>query len=182
MLYQLSYASRLRSSWKKSNVKIDSALGTVKTPGHRPFTTPREHRTTSEKAARRSEPESTLWLPLPERTGGDREEPHCPPGFVDRAYLVFLQNELRTTTQQDTDQVEVALTPFSFGLIVEAHLPNQGTSPVQRPHSAAGSSVQPTSPDCLSHRIRAFCNAERVPPSESGHILTDLSYKNVLVQ
>jgi hypothetical protein len=31
MLYQLSYASRLGSSCKKSNVKIDSALRTVKT-------------------------------------------------------------------------------------------------------------------------------------------------------
>ena len=77
--------------------------------------------TTSEKAAKRSERWLTLWLPLPERTGGDREEPHYSPGFVDRAYLVFLQNELRTATQQDTDQVEVLLTPFSFGLIVEAH-------------------------------------------------------------
>jgi hypothetical protein len=86
---------------------------------------PRLDPTTSEKAAWRSEPESTLWLPLPESTGGDREEPHCPPGFVDRAYLVFLKNELRSTTQQDTDQVEVLLTPFSFGLIVEAHLPTR---------------------------------------------------------
>ena len=31
-----------------------------------------------------------LRLPLPERTGSDRDELHCPHGFVDRAYLVFL--------------------------------------------------------------------------------------------
>ena len=53
-----------------------------------------------------------LWLPLPERTRGDREKPHRSPGFVDRAYLVFL-NELRTTTQLDTDQVEASFSPLS---------------------------------------------------------------------
>ena len=31
-------------------------------------------------------------LPLPEMAGSDRDEPHCLPGFVDRAYLVFLSN------------------------------------------------------------------------------------------
>jgi hypothetical protein len=31
-----------------------------------------------------------LRLPLPERTGSDRDEPHCPHGFVDRAYSLFL--------------------------------------------------------------------------------------------
>ena len=31
-----------------------------------------------------------LRLPLPERTGSDRDELHCPHGFVDRAYSVFL--------------------------------------------------------------------------------------------
>src|SRR5262245_36365603 len=30
-----------------------------------------------------------LRLPLPERTGSDRDELHCPHGFVDRAYSVF---------------------------------------------------------------------------------------------
>lgn len=30
-----------------------------------------------------------LRLPLPESAGDDREKPPCPPGFVDRAYLVF---------------------------------------------------------------------------------------------
>lgn len=126
MLYQLSYASGPLSSRKKSEIKIDSALGTVKTPRgtggtdrSRPLGRPGHQR----KGSQPSEPESTLWLPLPEKTAGDREEPHCPPGFVDRAYLVFLKNEPQSTTQQDTDQVEVSLTPFSFGLIVEAHLP-----------------------------------------------------------
>jgi hypothetical protein len=33
-----------------------------------------------------------LELPLPERTGSDRDKPLCPSGFVDRAYLVFLRN------------------------------------------------------------------------------------------
>ncbi len=55
-----------------------------------------------------------LWLPLPERSRGDREEPHCSPGFVDRAYLFFLK--LRTTLhQRDTDRFEAALTPFPLG-------------------------------------------------------------------
>ena len=31
-----------------------------------------------------------LRLPLPERTGSDRDELRCPHGFVDRAYSVFL--------------------------------------------------------------------------------------------
>ena len=138
MLYQLSYASRPRGSRKKSKVKIVTALGAVKTRGDRragrstAHGRPLEDLTTSEKAARQSEPEFALWLPLPERTGGDREKPHCPPGFVDRAYLVFFQHELRTTTQQDTDQVEVSLTPFSFGLFVEA------CQPEHEPYSAAG--------------------------------------------
>ena len=30
------------------------------------------------------------WLPLPEKTMDDRVKLHCPPGFVDRAYSVFL--------------------------------------------------------------------------------------------
>jgi hypothetical protein len=57
---------------------------------------PRERRPReSEKAAwRGAEGDSfTLpWLPLPEKAGSDRDEPHCLPGFVDRAYLVFLSN------------------------------------------------------------------------------------------
>lgn len=32
-----------------------------------------------------------LRLPLPESAGDDREKPPCPPGFVDRAYLVFFR-------------------------------------------------------------------------------------------
>ena len=47
-------------------------------------------------------------------TGSDRDEPHCPPGFVDRAYLVFCV-ELRTTSAS-TDYPDlptrVPLTPF----------------------------------------------------------------------
>jgi hypothetical protein len=70
-----------------------------------------------------------LWLPLPERSRGDREEPHCSPGFVDRAYLFFLK--LRTTLhQRDTDRFEAALTPFSLG--PEGLQDYVGTSPKQR--------------------------------------------------
>ena len=56
----------------------------------------------------------TSRLPLPEKTGSDRDEPHCPHGFVDRAYLVFCV-ELRTTSAS-TDYPDlptrVPLTPF----------------------------------------------------------------------
>ena len=44
---------------------------------------------TNEKAAEPSELAFTAWLPLPEKARDDREEPQYPPGFVDRAYLVF---------------------------------------------------------------------------------------------
>ena len=56
---------------------------------------------------------STFWLPLPERTGSDRDEPHCSPGFVDRAYLVFL---LRTVNHShssaESRPTRVTLTPL----------------------------------------------------------------------
>lgn len=55
-----------------------------------------------------------FWLPLPERTVNDRVKLHCPPGFVDRAYLVFLQ---RTANQYSPNYkrpaIGLALTPFS---------------------------------------------------------------------
>ena len=41
---------------------------------------------------RKESPSRFPRLPLPEKTGSDRDEPHCLPGFVDRAYLVFLSN------------------------------------------------------------------------------------------
>jgi len=48
-----------------------------------------------EKAAWRSSVlDLALRLPLPERTGSDRDEPHRPHGFVDRAYLVFFRVQL----------------------------------------------------------------------------------------
>jgi len=44
-----------------------------------------------EKAARKGSGSTLAFrLPLPERTGSDRDEPHCPHGFVDRAYSFFL--------------------------------------------------------------------------------------------
>jgi len=45
-----------------------------------------------------------LRLPLPERTGSDRDELRCPHGFVDRAYSVFL---LRCVSANLTHQLQL---------------------------------------------------------------------------
>jgi hypothetical protein len=66
-------------------------------------------RNACEKAAEPSELASTAKLPLPERARGDREEPHCPPGFVDRAYLVFFLTNY--------EPLLINVTPVNFGLL-----------------------------------------------------------------
>jgi hypothetical protein len=105
MLYQLSYASGPEGAI----AKIDSGLGGCQDRASRGC----------EKAA--EEVNTTFWLPLPERVGGDREEPPHPHGFVDRAYFVFLTILLLTTTAhlRDTDWIEVLLTPFSPAPLVQ---------------------------------------------------------------
>ena len=126
MLYQLSYASGPWSSRKEEQRQDRQPAGAVKMrptpipgragpvrdfPPGQPTLRPPAKRQPSR--VNRSPP---LWLPLPERTGGDREEPHCSPGFVDRAYLVFLlKNYEPLLHQRDTDRIEAALTPFSLG-------------------------------------------------------------------
>jgi hypothetical protein len=75
---------------------------------------------TNEKAAASGETTFLrLRLPLPERTGSDRDEPLCPPGFVDRAYLVFcLVTILQTLPNQIDDSMMTGFdaTPSRFVL------------------------------------------------------------------
>ena len=59
-----------------------------------------------------------LELPLPERAGSDRDKPHYPSGFVDRAYLVFF--DLRNHLFYRKLQVSrlAALTPSVLFLLI----------------------------------------------------------------
>ena len=88
MLYQLSYASGAVAR-ERASAKIGASRCSVKGRSQKAKRQPREERKVF--------PSRVPWLPLPEKTGSDRDEPHCLHGFVDRAYLVFCV-ELRTTT------------------------------------------------------------------------------------
>ena len=95
MLYQLSYASRVREPVglkpQQSSFAPTECQGSERSrPRSERAEIARDRSTTIEKAASKGEMNLTFGLPLPERTGSDRDEPHCSPSFVDRAYLVFL--------------------------------------------------------------------------------------------
>jgi hypothetical protein len=103
MLYQLSYASGPLSSRKQEQRQDrqptegcqDAAGGDPRVPGSLPGPPPAPTIRRSDHMRKGSRAEGTLgsplWLPLPERTWGDREEPRRSPGFVDRAYSVFFE-------------------------------------------------------------------------------------------
>ena len=98
-LYQLSYASGPSSSRKEEQRQHrqpavgcqdsgrDGGPGSGPGPGLEPRAPGRAQ---AKRQPDKGDLSPTLRLPLPERTTGDREEPRCSPGFVDRAYLVFL--------------------------------------------------------------------------------------------
>ena len=113
MLYRLSYAS---TGSRRSRGKIGAGRGTVKAA------TSGDASSTSEKAA-----EGEIgggvglfrpsWLPLPERAVNDRVKLHVPPGFVDRAYLVFCFYTSVTTPLLSIHFrpiSSVVLTPFRY--------------------------------------------------------------------
>jgi len=88
----LSYASGLGATQNRG--KIVTGFRTVKAreavPRH-------GWRFRSDRAQLKRQPGESgfetrnLRLPSPEKTGSDRDEPHRPHGFVDRAYLVFFK-------------------------------------------------------------------------------------------
>ena len=91
---------------------------------------------TNEKAAASGETTFLrLRLPLPERTGSDRDEPLCPPGFVDRAYLVFcLVTILQTLPNQIDDSM---MTGFDATLSLRRPHGHQGSLGVRAPNHLA---------------------------------------------
>ena len=104
-------------------------------------------------------------LPLPEMAGSDRDEPHCLPGFVDRAYLVFLSNygphhllHLRTALRP----TRVPLTPFEFSPpILSASVVGYEPQMIHHPHERVrfkwlrGDSSDPRAPTEVPIRARA---------------------------
>ena len=114
MLYQLSYASGAVHARESEG---QHRRGPMQCQAFAPGAGFSHKRKGSLEKERKDFPSRVPRLPLPEKTGSDRDEPHCLPGFVDRAYLVFFVSNygpqllhLRTAL----DRTRVPLTPFEF--------------------------------------------------------------------
>ncbi len=129
MLYQLSYASGAVAR-ERASAKIGARRGRVKALRAQAKRQPREER--------KELPSRVPWLPLPEKAGSDRDEPHCLPGFVDRAYLVFLSNygPLATASRTAQDRPVFLSPPSISPPIRSASVVGYEPQVIHHPHRA----------------------------------------------